>query len=302
MFVDVCIPNIPLFVFRFKTSFEFVNIFKILYVWACCPCPSLSFCLPLYIKHKNSHMSFYLFLCSVLILAPPHRQKRTGAEREPSPSPPHPPPPLWKGRAGKEGGGGGRQRGEGNTTQTELCLTSLLPERRKGWYKARLNRIEREERGRAEEINAKNKGWQWCTRAASVLVHREQKNIVSVNGSCWSLTHGECSEKAGRLAWALAWSKKGVLRSLMRISERYDSRRLPLERIWTCCHFWLSSACGVEAPLGCFLFTTLPLPVQRLGYGPVRRRRASSRRWTAAAAVWRAEPVSNSMGAKQMKW
>lgn len=301
MFVDVCIPNIPLFVFRFQTSFEFEILTSSMFghvvlVQVCHFVPPS----PRYIKHKNSHMSFHFFLSSVLILAPPHRQKITGAEREPSPSPP--PPPLWKGRAGKEGGGGGRQRGEGNTTQTELCLTSPLPERRKGWYKARLNRIEREERGRAEEINAKNKGWQWCTRAASVLVHREQKNIVSVNGSCWSLTHGECSEKAGRLAWALAWSKRGVLRSLMRILERYDSRRLPLERIWTCCHFWLSSVCDVEAPLGCFIFTTLPLPVQRLGYGPVWRRRASSRRWRAAAAVWRAEPVNNSMGAKQMKW
>lgn len=162
------------------------------------------------------------------------------------------------------------------------------------------NRKRRKREGRGDK----------CQKQGMTVMHKGcissrpqgTKNIVSVNGSCWSLTHGECSEKAGRLAWALAWSKRGVLRSLMRILEHYDSRRLPLERIWTCCHFWLSSACDVEAPLGCFLFTTLPLPVQRLGYGPVWRRRASSSRWRAAAAVWRAEPVNNSMGAKQMKW
>lgn len=112
-------------------------------VCACCPCPNM---LPFpytYLRQNVPHMSFHFFLCSVLILAAPHTQKRTGAERK------LPlllrPPPLWKGRAGKEGGEV-RQRGEGNTLQTELCLTSLLPERRKDWYKARLNRIERGKR------------------------------------------------------------------------------------------------------------------------------------------------------------
>lgn len=173
-----------------------------------------------------------------------------------------------KGESRKGGKRRSEAEGEGNATQTDLCLTSLLPERRKGWYKARLKRIE-EERGRAEGINAKNKGWQWCTRAASVLVHREQKNIVSVNGSWWALTHGDCSEDAGRLvcicSTALAWSKRGILRSLMRILECYDFRRLPLGRIWMCCHFWLSSACDVEAPLGCFPFYRSSPPCAAFG-------------------------------------
>lgn len=54
---------------------------------------------PLDILNTKIPTSFHFFLSSVLILAPPHRQKITGAEREPSPSPP--PPPVWKGRAGK---------------------------------------------------------------------------------------------------------------------------------------------------------------------------------------------------------
>lgn len=52
---------------------------------------------------------------------------------------------------------GGRRReaeGEGNTIQTELCLTSLPPKRRKT-DKIRLKRIEREVRGRAEGIKKK---------------------------------------------------------------------------------------------------------------------------------------------------
>lgn len=59
-------------------------------------------------------------------------------------------------------------------------------------------------------------------------------------------------------SWALAWSKRGILRSVMRILERYGFRRLPLGRIWMCCHFWLSSACDVETPLGCCLSPLFP--------------------------------------------
>lgn len=88
------------------------------------------------------------------------------------------------------------------------------------------------------------------------------KNIVFVSGSWWALTHGECSEEASRLvcicSWALAKSERRVLRSLMRISQRYVFSRLPLGRIWMCCHFWLSSACDVEAPLGCCLAPLFP--------------------------------------------
>lgn len=80
---------------------------------------------PPHILNTNIPTCFLcFFLSSVLILAMPHTQKRTGAEREPPPS------FSMKGESRK----GGRRRkaeGEGNTIQTEQCLTSLPPKRGK---------------------------------------------------------------------------------------------------------------------------------------------------------------------------
>lgn len=123
------------------------------------------------------------------------------------------------------------------------------------------NRKRRKREGRGNKCKKKKKG-DSDVQGLYQFLSTGNKNIVFVNGSWGALTHGECSEEAGSLAcicsWALALSISGVLQSLMRISQRYDFRRLSLGRIWMCCHFWLSSACDVEAPLGCCLSPLFP--------------------------------------------
>lgn len=101
----------------------------------------------------------------------------------------------------------GREKGgEGKHTQTEPCLTSSLTERRKDWYKASATEQKRKRQGgrqggRAEALNAKKKtkdrrrkkGWKRCTRAASVLVRKEQKTLCSWMGA------GELNHKASAM-------------------------------------------------------------------------------------------------------
>lgn len=124
------------------------------------------------------------------------------------------------------------------------------------------NRKRRKREGWGNKCKKKKKKGDSDVQGLHQFLSTGNKNIVFVNGSWWALTHGECSEEADRLAcicsWALAWSERGVLQSLMRISQRYDFRRLPLGRIWMCCHLWLSSACDVEAALGCCLSPLFP--------------------------------------------
>lgn len=127
VFVVVCIPNIPLFVFRFQTSRESVNtdIFNILPVWACCSCPSLSFC-PIQILNTKSPVSSFLVVLRAYFSTATYTEKNRSRTHSSSSS------SSVKGESRKGGRRRSEAEGEGNTTQTELCLTSLLPERRKG--------------------------------------------------------------------------------------------------------------------------------------------------------------------------
>lgn len=137
---------------------------------------------PTYLTQRFPLVFSFLFVLGAYFSNATYTEKNRSRKR----TLPFPPPPSSFSVKGESRKGGRRSEaeGEGNTIQTELCLTSLPPERRKDWYKVRLNRIERQGRGRAEGINAKKeKGWQWCSRAASVLVHREQKALCSWMGA-----------------------------------------------------------------------------------------------------------------------
>lgn len=179
--------------------------------------------------------------------------------------------------------------------------------KKEGLVQVRLNRIEREERGggRGNKCKKKEKGWQWCTRAASVLVHREQKHCVRelelVSSHTWRVQWG-----SRQTSVHLFLSPGVIWKRALAVSDE-DFTALWFQEVATgedlnVLSFLIELSVRRGGSSWLLPFTALPLPVQRLGYGPVWRRRASSHRWRAAAAEGRAEPVNTSMGAKQMKW
>lgn len=143
----------------------------------------------------------------------------------------------------------------------------------------------------------------WCSQ--------EAKNIVFVNGSCWAQPQGECNEKplstnlllhSLRVSASASWSRALLWFRGMRygFSLGFGAlcfRNMLLERIWTCCYFWLNTVCDVETPLWAAP-SLLPLVVFWLWFW--LRSRASPR--CGSLTVWEVNLVNNSMGAKQMKW
>lgn len=151
--------------FRCRCKYA-INLFSALACVTCCSCqvcPSTAI-----LPHKKSisihclskawHKDVYVFMLELILASVKCKtQKKQKGEGKKSPPPS---PPVWKRRAGKEGGGM-RQRGEGKHKQKQLCLTSLLAERRKDWHKARATEQSRkrwkEGEGRGGQRNSRRR-------------------------------------------------------------------------------------------------------------------------------------------------
>lgn len=118
-------------------------------------------------------------------------ERKGKGERVPPPLPPFERREEW----GKEGGGI-RERGEGEHTQTEPCLTSSLWTE-EGVIQSQFGQAEEKKRGKEEGGMGTRewlqKGWKRCTRAASVLVREEQKTLCPWMGA------GELRHKASAM-------------------------------------------------------------------------------------------------------
>lgn len=173
----------------------------------------------------------------------------------------------------------------------------------------------------------KESGWKRCTRAASVLVRKEQITLCSVNGSWWAqATRRERWESRQTSVSVVAEHQSSVHLSLpartepwhdcregfracflffvfffFRIAEFYVVGvccRRGFERAvicdWTQCATWR---------LLCLLLPGLfpsPLPPAVFGLWSWLRSRASPR--CVAVIEWKVRPINTVMGAKQMKW
>lgn len=227
-----------------------------------------------------------------------------------------------------------RQRGEGKHKQKQLCLTSLLAERRKDWHKACATEQSRkrwkEGKGRGGEgsetaggATGEKKDRKWVKKMHKSGISSPPpgtNNIVCwVNGSWWSQARGESDEEAGRAQPVLLLSTNPLpagtqpwhdcregFRDLFfffsfRIAEFYAVGRCwrtGFERAvicdWTQCATW---------SLLCLLLPRLlpsPPPPAVFGLWSWLRGWASPR--CVAVTEWKVRPIKSTMGAKQMKW